>query len=56
MPLRMKQQLASLIANDDLRKAVRVMDNVRKAHETLSVLPAPFAKMGSVPPRQATTA
>ena len=46
MPTQMiKQQVASAIENPDLRKAIRVMDNIREAHEVMSTLPAPILEV-----------
>ena len=42
---RIKQQVASAIENSDLRKAVRVMDNIREAHEVMCTLPAPILEV-----------
>ena len=39
---RIKQQVASAIENPDLRKAIRVMDNIREAHDVMWTLPAPI--------------
>jgi hypothetical protein len=42
---RIKQQVASAIENPDLRKAIRVMDNIREAHEVMCTLPAPILEV-----------
>ena len=46
MPTQMiNQQVASAIKNPDFCKAIRVMDNIREAHEVMSTLPAPILEV-----------
>jgi hypothetical protein len=40
-PNQLKQLVKTAIEEDELRKAIRVMDNIREAHETLSYLSIP---------------